>query len=142
MSEIGTFTGYAPGTAGQVHYTGTQDQWAAYRKRKGLVEGVNPDRPTDPSAVVKRPLLRWVFMAALDDYKEAIDQIIAAMPKTTPEEIEIEKIIRNKWEHGAEFNYEHKDMQKMMPMLVDKIPGFDPEAVWAAGEAVQYGSGS
>jgi hypothetical protein len=82
----------------------------------------------------KRPLKRWALRFALADYITTIDQIIAAMPNGAQK-----AVIAAKWAEGDVFEFYHADMQAMMPALLAADADFDADAIWAAGEAAQYG---
>jgi hypothetical protein len=123
------FFGYIPGEPGQFWFKGTQEQWGAFKKSEGLTEGVNPAPPP------KRPLKKWAFRFALRNHTTLVEQIIAGVSDPVQK-----AAIQAKWDHGDTFHFGHADTQTMLAAILSVDPTFDADAIWATGEAAEYGT--
>lgn len=85
--------------------------------------------------VEKRVLPRWAFMQVLDEagLTAGIASIIAALP-AGPQKSRAQ----GKWKHDIEFSPTDPDMIALSAVATAQVPGFDFDALWAAGEALAY----
>jgi hypothetical protein len=85
--------------------------------------------------VTKRPLKKWSFRFALRNHTALVEQIIAGVPDPVQE-----AAIKAKWDHGDTFHFDHADTQMMLAAILSVDATFDADAIWAAGEAAEYGT--
>jgi hypothetical protein len=88
-----------------------------------------------PGPQVKRPLKKWAFRFALRDHTALIEQIIGAISDPVQK-----AAIQAKWDHGDTFHFDHTDTQTMLAAILSADPTFDADAIWATGEAAEYGT--
>lgn len=84
----------------------------------------------------KRPLSRWSFMQILDEQGliSTIQARIDAMPAGNQR-----RRAQGKFKHQVSFQPDAPEMRALKTLMEAADPEFDFDALWAAGEALEYG---